>query len=335
MKSPMQQGFIKSALQRRPAASDIAIIEMPRPDCPEGGVVVKLSALSLDPYVGTRLRGKHMGEPAPVPMRDAIPAHGVGQISASRISAFREGDWVHTTEAGWRDYAALPAESVRKIDVAGMDPAVHLGILGMPGLTAWAAIAKRAQVRAGNIVLIDAAAGAVGGTAGQISRALDAARIVGIAGGERKCRVVTDVYRFDACIDYTGEGWRDSLAAALPQGLDVHLENVSVDLLVLALSHMRPYGRAVLCGLAGQYHTDMPAAGIPAGLIIGKRASLMGLVIYDFYDRWAEFTEFAAPLVRSGDLVIAEDSVTGWADAPALFERMLAGQHIGKAMVRL
>ena len=331
----MQQGVLKAAIDRRPVASDIAIIETARPDCPGGGVLVKLGAISLDPYVGTRLRGKHMGEPAPVPMRDAIPAHGVGQIVESRAAGLKEGDWVHTAEAGWRDYAALPASAVRKIDMGGLDPADHIGPLGMPGLTAWAAMAKRAGVQHGESVLIDAAAGAVGGTAGQIARALGASRVTGIAGGPEKCAIVTGTYRFDDCIDYRDEGWRDALAAALPDGLDVHLENVSVELLTLALTHMRPYGRAVLCGLADQYHADAPAPGIPAGLIIGKRASVMGLVVYDFYDRWAEFTEFAAPLVRSGDLTIAEDSVTGWADAPALFERMLAGKHIGKAMVRL
>jgi NADPH-dependent curcumin reductase CurA len=331
----MQQGVLKAAIDRRPKASDIAIVETPRPACPQGGVVVKLSALSLDPYVGTRLRGKHMGEPAPEPMRDAIPAHGVGQISESRASGLKEGDWVHTPEAGWRDYAALPASAVRQIDVTGMDPAVHLGILGMPGLTAWAAMKHRAVVAAGDLVLIDAAAGAVGGTAGQIARAMGASRVTGIAGGPEKCALVTDTYRFDACIDYKAEGWREALAAALPDGLDVHLENVSVELLTLALTHMRPYGRAVLCGLANQYHADTPAPGLPAGLIIGKRASLMGLVVYDFYDRWAEFTNFTAPLVRSGALILAEDCVTGWDGAPALFERMVEGRHIGKALVRL
>lgn len=335
MKSQMQQGVMKATINRRPAASDIAIIETPRPDCPEGGVVVKLAAISLDPYVGTRLRGKHMGEAAPEPMREPIPAHGVGQISASRTKAFREGDWVHTSEAGWRDYAALPADSVRNIDVSGLDPALHLGILGMPGLTAWAAMTERAQLSNGNIVLIDAAAGAVGGTAGQIARALGASRVVGIAGGAEKCHIVTDTYRFDACIDYKAEGWREALAAALPQGLDIHLENVSVELLTLALTHMRPYGRAVLCGLASQYHADAPAPGIPAGLIIAKRASLMGLVVYDFYNRWNAFTDFAAPLARTGKLILAEDSVTGWEGAPALFERMVEGRHIGKALVRL
>lgn len=335
MTGMMQQGVLKAAIDRRPVASDIAIIETARPDCPEDGVLVKLSAVSLDPYVGTRLRGKHMGEPAPVPMRDAIPAHGVGQIVESRAAGLKEGDWIHTGEAGWRDYAALPASAVRKIDMKGLDPADHIGPLGMPGLTAWAAMAKRANVQPGESVLIDAAAGAVGGTAGQIARALGASRVTGIAGGPEKCAIVTGTYRFDACIDYRKEGWRDALSAALPDGLNVHLENVSVDLLTLALTHMRPYGRAVLCGLADQYHADAPPPGIPAGLMIGKRASLMGLVVYDFYDRWAEFTDFAAPLVRSGDLKIAEDSVTSWADAPALFERMLAGKHIGKAMVRL
>ncbi|MGP1275495.1 MAG: zinc-binding dehydrogenase [Caulobacterales bacterium] len=331
----MQQGVLAHAVDRRPAASDIAIIETPRPVCPEDGVLIRLAAISLDPYVAMRLRGRHMGEPAPRPMLDAIPGHGVGQVAQSRSAHFREGDWVHTTEAGWRDFAALPDSAVRKIDMTGLDPADHLGALGMPGLTAWAAMRHRADIRAGDIVLIDAAAGAVGGAAGQIARALGAAYVAGIAGGAQKCALVQETYRFDACIDYRSEGWQEALQTTLPDGLDVHLENVSTAILQLALSRMRPYGRAVLCGLAGEYHADGPRHGIPPGLLIAKRASLMGLVVYDYYDRWAEFTQFAAPLVRAGMLKIAEDSVAGWVDAPALFERMVEGRHVGKAMVRL
>lgn len=331
----MRQIVLKHALEAKPRAADFALVEAPRPACPDGGVLVKLSHVSMDPYVGARLRGRHMGEPAPEPGLDPIPGHGVGVIVESRSERFQEGDAVHMMEAGWREYAAAPADAVRKIDIDGIAPETHLSALGMPGLTAWAGITQLAAVRSGETVLIDAAAGPVGGTAGQIARARGAARIVGIAGGPEKCALVTDTYRFDACVDYRQDGWMDRLKEAVAGGIDVHFENVSSDMLNLAVSLMKPYGRAVLCGLAAHYQTGTPPAGIDFGPVIGARASLHGLVVYDFYDRWAAFTDEVAPLVRDGRIRIAHDLAQGLEAAPAAFERLMDGRNRGKALIAL
>ncbi|KAA5805480.1 NADP-dependent oxidoreductase [Alkalicaulis satelles] len=330
----MQQGVLRAPVQGVPQARDFALIDAPRPQCPEGGVVVRLSHVSMDPYVGARLRGRHMGEAAPEPMTQAIPGHGVGVVIESRC-AIAEGAYVHLMEAGWRELApALDAE-VRVIEPGGLSPSVFLSSLGMPGLTAWAGMTQLARVRKGDCVLVDAAAGAVGGAAGQIARAQGAARVIGIAGGPQKAALVRDTYGFDACIDYRTDGWKDELAGALSGGLDVHFENVSSEILTLALTHMNPYGRAVLCGLAAHYHDDQSAPGVPFGLIIGKRASLHGLVVYDFYDRWDAFLAKCRPLVETGALVIAEDAADGLAAAPEAFERLMTGRNLGKALVKL
>lgn len=331
----MRQIVMKHALEAKPRAADFALVDAPRPACAEGGVLVKLSHVSMDPYVGARLRGRHMGEPAPEPGLDPIPGHGVGVIVQSRSERFQEGDAVHMMEAGWREYAAAPADAVRKIDIDGIAPETHLSALGMPGLTAWAGITQLAAVRSGETVLIDAAAGPVGGTAGQIARAKGAARIVGIAGGPDKCALVTDTYRFDACVDYRQDGWKDRLKEAVAGGVDVHFENVSSDMLNLAVSLMKPYARAVLCGLAAHYQTGTPPAGIDFGPVIGARASLHGLVVYDFYDRWAAFTNEVAPLVRDGRIRIAHDLAQGLEAAPAAFERLMDGRNRGKALIAL
>ncbi len=204
----------------------------------------------------------------------------------------------------------------------------------MPGLTAWAGVTQLARVTSGDTFLVDAAAGPVGGTAGQIARLNGASRVVGIAGGPTKCAIVTDTYGFDACVDYKADGWKDELKQALPDGLNVFFENVSADMAMLALGHANIYARGVLCGLVDAYHTDMQSQHpLNAGMIIGKRAQLSGLVVYDFYPRWDEYVTEASVWLASGDLAFEEDRAEGLNGAPALFERLMDGKNNGKAMV--
>lgn len=330
----MKLGTLRHAIDHKPVAEDFTIIEAERPACSEDGLVVRVVHLSLDPYVGSRLRGRHMGEPAPTPMEGAIPGAVIGQVVESRASKFAEGDWVHVMEGGWQEFIAIPSAHARKIDPKVAPLAAHAGVLGMPGLTAWSGISQLAKVGNGDTVLVDAAAGPVGGTVGQIARIKGADRVVGIAGGPEKCSLVTETYGFDACIDYKAEGWRDRLADALPDGLSVFFENVSADMAMLALTHARTYARGVLCGLVDAYHTETQSQHpLNAGLIIGKRAQLFGLVVYDFYPRWDEYVAEAAPWIASGRLKFSEDRVDGLENAPALFERLMNGQNKGKAVV--
>jgi len=330
----MQRVALKHSIDYKPRATDFALVDAPFPACPADGVVVRIVHLSLDPYVGQRIRGRHMGEHAPAPMRDAIPGAIVGQVIESRTPALAEGDWVHSMDGGWQEFAPLASANVRKIDPTATPLAAHAGVLGMPGLTAWAGMMQLAHVTLGDVVLVDAAAGPVGGTAGQIARIRGAERVIGIAGGAEKCALATHAYGFDDCIDYQADGWRDALKSALPDGLSVFFENVSAEMAMIALSHARLYARGVLCGLVDAYHAATPAQHpLNAGMIIGKRAQLSGLVVYDFYPRWDEYVEEASPWIRDGRLNYVEDRVEGLAAAPALFERLMDGRNIGKAVV--
>lgn len=331
----MRQVVLKHALAGIPEAGDFEMIDAGMPTCTDDGVLIRNHTVSLDPYVGSRIRGRHMGEPVPEPGVEAIHAHGVGEIVESRNDAFKPGDWVHCLEAGWREFAPARAADCRKIDISAAEPDDYLTTLGMPGLTAWAGITQRARVGEGDVVLVDASAGPVGGCAGQIARLQGAARVIGIAGGSEKCALVTDTYGFDICVDYKDEGWQDALAEACGGELTVHFENVSTELLTLGLSQMKPYGRAVLCGLAAQYHSDAPPPGIPTGLIIGKRAELYGLVVYDFYPRWTEYWDQALHWLADKRLVIAKDRADSLEGAPELFERLMQGRNFGKALVRV
>jgi NADPH-dependent curcumin reductase CurA len=330
----MKQIVLKHTLEDRPEPDDFTLIDAPTPPCPQGGIVARVVHLSLDPYVGSRLRGRHMGEAAPQPMIEAIPGGIVGQVNESRSPTFKPGDWVHAAAGAWAELVALPGDAARKLDPTVAPLGAHASVLGMPGLTAWAGMTQLAKVRPGDVVLIDAAAGAVGGAAGQIARLMGAKRVIGIAGGAQKCAVVEQVYGFDVCVDYRAPDWEKALdAACAGNPPSVHFENVSVAMLTTALTRMAPYGRVVLCGLADQYHASTPPPQIPAGLIIGKRAQLDGLVVYDFYPRWNEYIAWAAPLVQAQTLRFVEDRVTGLENAPMLFGKLMRGENVGKAVV--
>lgn len=328
----MKQVVLGRALAARPQAADFVLVDAPDPACPADGVLADVIDLSLDPYVGSRIRGRHMGEAPPRPGVDPIPGAAIVRIIESRSTSFRPGELAFTMDAGWRERVALVPSGLRRIDTTLAPPQAFLSILGMPGLTAWAAMTKLAAVTADDVVLIDAAAGAVGGTAGQLAR-LAGAHVVGIAGGPEKCRLVREVFGFDACVDHHAPGWLADLDRALPGPPSVHMENVSTAILEAAMARLKPYGRVVLCGLAAQYHAEDGPAHIPVGPIIGKRARLMGLVVYDFYPQWDAFLREVGPLVRDGRLRWTEDRVEGLAEAPALFERLMAGSNTGKCVV--
>jgi len=330
----MKRITLKAPLDRAPCADDFVLQEVDREPCPEGGILVRNVHLSLDPYVGSRLRGRHMGDAPPAPLADAVPGAIVGQVIESRAANIREGDWIHTMEGGWQEVCAAGPGQFRKLDPLAAPLAAHVGVLGMPGLTAWAGITQLAKVRSGDVVLVDAAAGAVGGAAGQFARLKGAARVVGIAGGARKCALVREVYGFDTCIDYKSDGWRDLLRQALPDGASVFFENVSAEMAMIALSVSRLYVRGVLCGLADAYQSASPSPhALNAGLVIGKRAQLSGLVVYDYYPQWDAFVAEAAPWIGSGQLRYAEDRVVGLEKAPSLLEKLMRGDNVGKAVV--
>ncbi len=324
----------KTTIDHKPTADDFIAIDVPTPNCPENGALVRVVHLSLDPYVGSIIRNRHMGHTAPIPMKEAISGAIVGQVLESKVSGINAGDWVHSMEGGWQEIIAVDAQHLRKIDPSIAPLSAHAGVLGMPGLTGWAGITQLAKVGEGDTVLVDAAAGPVGGTVGQIARIKGAKRVVGIAGGAEKCALVENTYGFDKCVDYKADGWRDALGEALPEGLSVFFENVSADMAMIALGHANLYARGVLCGLVDAYHTTTQSQhAMNIGFVIGKRAQLSGLVVYDYYDRWNNYVAEAAPWIRDGKLKFVEDRVEGLDNAPALFERLMNGKNLGKAVV--
>ncbi len=324
---------LKRAPAAMPKASDFEVVACPMPTGPAAdGLLLRVIALSMDPYLGGRLRGRHMGEPAPAPGAP-LPGFAVAQVVESAHPDYQPGEYV-VTETGWTQWAAVPAAGARKVSPAGVPISAHLGVLGMPGLTAWAGVTQLAKVKQGDVFVVDAAAGAVGGTAGQIARNLGA-RTIGIAGGPEKGALVTGTYGFDACVDYKVEGWQAQLKAATTPGPTVHFENVGDSVLQAVFPMLQINGRVVLCGLAEHYHTEGKPPALLVGPIVGKRAVIYGLVVYDFYSRLAEWVAMATPWIAEKKLAVHEDVAEGLDNAPAHFERMLKGQHLGKAIVRV
>jgi len=318
--------------QSMPVATDLHLIERPMPSsAPRGGMLVRVIALSLDPYLGSRLRGRHMGEAAPAP-GESLPGLALAQVLSSDASSFAPGDYV-VAETGWTRFAAIAASGVRKVE-ANVPLTAHLGVLGMPGLTAWAGITQLAKARAGDVLTVDAAAGVVGGVAGQIVRTLGG-RAIGIAGGADKCALVKQSYHFDDCIDYRSADWPALLAESVGEGPSIHFENVGLAVYERVFPLLHNYARVVLCGLAGHYHSDGPPPSYPLGPVVAKRATVMGLVVYDYLHRFGEWIALGSRWLHEGKLVQVDDVAEGLINAPAQFERMLRGQHLGKALVRV
>jgi len=330
----MKKIVLKHAMTDKPKAGDFEMIDVAAPNCPDGGILAQVKYISLDPYVGTRLRGQHMGEAAPEPGKGMIPGAVVAEVIESQSGKVKKGQFIHAMDGGWVETVALTDDQFQVVDPDAAPLDAYVGVLGMPGLTAWAGVTQLAKVKAGDTFMVDAASGPVGATAAQIAKVRGAARTVGIAGGPDKCALAEETFGFDTCLDYKTDGWTDQLGAALPDGLDVHFENVGDEMLGLAMQRLNLYGRVVLCGLAAHYHGGPPAM-TSVGMIVGKRAQVMGLVVYDYYDRWDAFRSEIAPHVKSGAVRYVHDEVEGLAEAGGLMERLVAGKNFGKAVVKL
>lgn len=327
-----QQIVLAKTVTAAPVASDFELADMTMPEIADGEMLVRVVNLSLDPYIMSRLKGRHISGPAPE-IGEMIPGIGLGEVLESRADGYAAGDYI-VGETGWRSHANVDARTARKIDPKLFSStSIHLGVGGMPGLTAYASVCRLAEVKAGDHVLVSSAAGPVGGAVGQIARINGAEKIVGLAGSDEKCRLVVEQYGFDACINYKNPDWKDKIAAAFPKGISVYHDNIGGDVLMTALSNLSNYGRVILCGLASQYHAETPPPGPNPAVYIVKRAKVMGLVVYDFLNEQDAYAAQAAQWIEQGKLVVVEDRAEGLSESPTLFAKLSRGENIGKTVV--
>ena len=318
-----------------PTPDDFRLVELERPDPAEGQVVVRMLVMSVDPYMRGRMNAAK-SYAAPWEIGETMKGGAVGRVVASRSPDVPEGALV-LTDAAWRDVAVLDAAHVRVLpEVPGIPPSYYLGVLGMPGLTAWVGLFRLAEFREGDAVFVSGAAGAVGSLVGQFARLHGASRVVGSAGTPEKVRWLTGELGFDAAFDYHDGPVAELLRAAAPDGIDVFFDNVGGEHLEAAIGAFNEHGRAALCGAISAYNAVEPPPG-PRNmfLMVGKKLSLRGFIVGDHADLRDEFTEKVSGLLTSGQLVVRETVRDGLDNAVDTFLDLLRGGNTGKMIVRL
>ena len=316
-----------------PTAADFELVEVPVPEPPPGQVLIRNSFLSVDPYMRGRMRDVKSYIP-PFAVGEAMEGGAVGQVVASNDGPFAVGEWVQHM-GGWREHALCDGTLAYRVDPDAAPISTALGVLGMPGLTAYAGVTEVAPVREGETVYVSAAAGAVGSVAGQIAR-LRGCRVVGSAGSAEKVEWLTGELGFDAAFDHHDGPLADRLREHCPKGIDVYFDNVGGDHLEAALGRMRLHGRVALCGAIAQYNEERPQPG-PAtlGLAIPLRLSLRGFIVFDHGHLMKPFLDEVGGWVRSGELRYRETVVDGIERMPEAFSGLLAGANTGKMLVRV
>jgi NADPH-dependent curcumin reductase CurA len=298
----------------------------------DGQFLCRTLWLSLDPYLRNVMKG-HALYGVSLKPGDVMYGEGVAEVVESRHPGFAVGDVV-VAKTGWQDYALSDGQGVRKVDPALAPVSTALGVLGMPGLTGYAGLIYLGEPKPGQTVLVSAATGPVGSTVGQVAR-LVGARPVGIAGSEAKCRYAVDVLGFDACLNYKSGDLAGALKKACPGGVDVYFDNVGGDVLSTVIGNLAMHARIVLCGMIGAYSLDAPPAGPWLGPVVGARATIKGLVVYDHFHRLGELQRVIGRWIRGGQFHYREDVTEGLESAPDAFCRLMRGENFGKALVRV
>jgi NADPH-dependent curcumin reductase CurA len=327
-----RQILLKSRPEGAPTAANFELAERPVPEPGEGQVLMRTRYLSLDPYMRGRMSAG-ASYAAPAELGQPMVGGTVSEIVQSRNPGFAVGDLV-LSSAGWQDYALSNGTGLRKLDPTAAPLQAHLGILGMPGTTAYCGLIEIGQPQPGETVAVAAASGAVGSVVGQIAK-IKGCRAIGIAGGAAKCRFVEGELGFDACIDHRAPDFREQLAAACPQGIDVYFENVGGAVEQAVWPLLNNFARVPLCGLIGQYNDGKPTPGPDMRSILSKRMTVRGFIVTDLAPKHPEAAALLADWYRSGRIKYREDIVEGLAKAPEAFLGLLQGKNFGKLVVKV
>ena len=321
-------------LASRPTAAvsedNFRLEEAPIPAPAEGEVLVKNLWLSLDPYMRGRMsaaksyvKGVDIGE--------VMVGQTAGEVLESRHPAFRKGDHV-LTQLGWQLYGTT--KDATKVDAGRAPLSYYLGVLGMPGLTAYFGLTEIGQPKPGETVVVSAASGAVGSVVGQLAR-LWGCRAVGIAGGAQKCAYVTGELGFDACVDYKAGRLQADLEAACPKGIDVYCDNVGGPVLDTVLRLMTLRSRIVVCGLISDYSAAEPHGVKSLRAVLVNRIKMQGMIVFDWKDRYGEGMKALGAALAEGRIKYRESVLDGLASAPRGLIGLLKGENLGKQLVKL
>jgi len=321
----------------KPTDKDFHIEKFPIPQPGAKELLLQTHYLSLDPYMRGRMDDKKSYAP-PLQIGDVITGESVAEVIASNIPDFSIGDQV-LAYTGWQTHSLSNGKGLRKIDPNVAPVTTRLGVLGMPGFTAYYGLHMIGQPKVGETVVVAAASGAVGSVVGQLAK-LAGARSVGIAGGQEKCKFVKDVLRFDAVIDHKSPNFEQELAAACPSGIDVYFENVGGHIWQTVLPLLNKFARIPVCGLISQYN-GVPSEDLKNSvaytmrLVLTKSLTIRGFINSDFLEYYPDFLEMVGNAIKSGEIKYKEDIVEGIEKAPKAFIGMLEGNNFGKLIVKI
>lgn len=321
-----------------PTADNFRLLEDAVPAISDGQLLLRTLYLSLDPY----MRGRMSDAPsytAPLALGDVLIGGTIARVEASRRPDYQPGDLV-LAYSGWQDYAVSDGSDLSRLDAGIAHPTLMLGVLGMPGFTAYMGLLDIGQPKAGETVVVAAASGAVGSVVGQIAK-LKGCRIVGIAGGVDKCRHVVEELGFDACIDHLDADLPGRLASACPQGIDVYFESVGGAVFDAVLPQLNVHARIPLCGLIAHYNDcTIPPGPDRTGLLLRtlltRRIRIQGFIIFDDYgQRYDEFFSQMSAWLQEDKIRFREDIVDGLENAPLALIGLLEGANFGKLIIRV
>ncbi|MCL4182756.1 MAG: NADP-dependent oxidoreductase [Burkholderiaceae bacterium] len=307
------------------------LVEAEIPEVGPGEVLVRNRFLSLDPYMRGRM-DETKSYAAAQSLGEVMIGGTAGEVIESRNPKFAVGDPV-IGMFGWQLYGKSDGSMLRKVDTTQVPLSAYLGCAGMPGVTAWYGLNRIVAPKTGETVVVSAASGAVGSVVGQLAKR-KGCRVVGVAGGESKCRIVTGEYGFDACIDYKAGRLYEDLRAATPDGIDGCFENVGGEVFDAVLRRMNAFGRIAVCGLiAGYDGKAMPVHNFRSVLV--NRLRIEGFIVAEHMNAWPEALRELGALVAAGELKYRETIAQGLENAPEAFIGLLKGRNIGKQLVKL
>jgi len=333
-----RQWLLKQRPAAMPSEDDFELVETPVPEPGAGEFVMRASVLSVDPYMRGRMRDVKSYVP-PVQIGDVMTGASVGAVVASKHPEFKKGDIVEG-RFGWQEYALSDgrAAGARKVDASLAPISTSLGVLGMPGMTAYFGLLEVGQPKEGETVVVSAASGAVGGLVGQIAK-IKGCRTVGIAGGPEKCAYLRDELGYDATVDHRKAKDLKAMAAALgeaaPDGIDVYFDNVGGMTLDAVLSRINIHARIAICGMISEYNqTEPELAPRPTRALLVNRARMQGLIVFDWAKRYPEGLAQMATWIKEGKIKYREDVIEGIENMPKAMLRLFSGQNFGKQLVR-
>ncbi len=326
------QVLLRRRPEGRPVPEDFEIVETPVPEPAEGEVLVRAHYLSLDPYMRGRMSASK-SYAKPVDLGAVMEGQTAGEVVASKAPGFAPGDTV-LGGFGWQRFSSVSPQRLFRIDPKEAPLSASLGVLGMPGLTAWVGLEDIGRPKAGETVVVSAASGAVGQVVGQIAK-IRGCKVVGIAGGEKKCRYVEEELGFDACIDHRGD-LDAQLDRHCPDGVDVYWENVGGAVQRAVFPRLNDFARMVMCGMIAEYNDTVPQPGPNLMACVRKRLHIEGFIVSDKgWPRYGEFRRQMVGWMADGRMSWREDVVEGLRRAPEAFIGLLQGENFGKLVVKV